>query len=588
MRRFRALALIAAAAFAAVPATASDTRVPALLQVLGNVTNAARPVSDALIIALNLDDLSATQVWTAADGSFRLPSLRGGIYKVIAVKQGFLPAIATILPTRPQHTLALKLESSRGDAKSRNQEIWELRALMPPDVLRELEFAMASPQTRDQELPRFKGEMQSLTAMSTTENPAFAQTSLGVQGRIGESWQLGLRGNLQRFQSPTDEALFGSPLAESSVMSMELRSSPTNAYRVASTRSSFRFVDDGAEEQEADVRAHNFEWRRGPASLEVRYFEQEKLFRDVAGESSLIEIGGEVPLLQTTRGAIGVSLRVTQENVATLTAPLRTADVAADGTYHVADAVVLHYGLAGRVGREAHEWAPRTGAEWKLTRNSSLVGSVAYKVLDREESILTMPALVFWSDDARVLPRYAYSLGFITGADTMNRFSAIATVSAVDDPLRVVFADEGSQFWDGLRVDSGDVRRDLRVAYRREFGGFAIDVATTAGMAAPASAVESGSEKIYMTGDLQSTFSPTGTSLAVSYRELQQPAEDGDEDYRTERLHLRMAQSLYLPIDIKLLLGLELARSENSPYLIDASTLPGRSKKYIGGLAVNF
>ena len=31
-----------------------------------------------------------------------------------------------------------------------------------------------------------------------------------------------------------------------------------------------------------------------------------------------------------------------------------------------------------------------------------------------------------------------------------------------------------------------------------------------------------------------------------------------------------MAQSLYLPIDIKLLLGLELARAENSPYLMDS------------------
>ena len=49
-----------------------------------------------------------------------------------------------------------------------------------------------------------------------------------------------------------------------------------------------------------------------------------------------------------------------------------------------------------------------------------------------------------------------------------------------------------------------------------------------------------------------------------------------------------MAQSLYLPIDIKLLLGLELARAENSPYMIDALTHEGRSKKYIGGLAVNF
>ena len=92
MRRFRAFALIAMATVVAVPAHAAAPA-PSLIRVLGNVTNAARPVSNALVIALNLDDLSATQVWTAADGSFRMPSLRSSIYKVIAVKQGFLPAI---------------------------------------------------------------------------------------------------------------------------------------------------------------------------------------------------------------------------------------------------------------------------------------------------------------------------------------------------------------------------------------------------------------------------------------------------------------------------------------------------------------
>lgn len=586
MRRIRALALIALATAIAAPAR-SEAPVPALLQVLGSVTSSARPVSDALVIALNLDDLSATQVWTGTDGSFRMPTLRSGIYKVIAVKQGFMPAITTVVPTRPNHSLSLKLETSKG-RRSANQEIWELRALMPPDVLRELDFALAQQEAVEYDVPRFRGEMSSLTGMSGASSPAFAQTTLGVQGRIGESWQVGLRGNLQRFEDPNDEATFGTPVAESSAMSMELRSSPTSAYRVASTRSSFRFIDDGAGEQQAAISAHNFQWKSGPASVEVRYFEQEKLFRDAPDQSNVIEIGGAVPIVQTRRSDLGVSLRVTQQSIDTLGTPLRLADLSADGTVFVADAVILHYGLAGRVGQEAHEWAPRTGAEWKLTRNTSLIGSVAYKVLDREQAILTTPNLVYWSDNDRVLPRYAYSLGFVTGKDAMNRFSAIATVSAIDDPIRVIFADEGAQFWDGLEVESGDVRRDLRLAYRREFGGFAVDVATTAGTASSDDAFEAEREKVYVTGDLQSTFTPTGTTLAVSYREIQQPSETGSDDYHSERVHFRMAQSLYLPVDIKLLLGLELARSENSRYLVDTSMPDGRSKKYIGGLALNF
>ena len=75
------------------------------LQILGTVTNAAHPVANALVIALNTKDLAATQVWTAGDGSFTLPALRNGVYKIIAVKSGFAPLITTLIPTKPSHRL---------------------------------------------------------------------------------------------------------------------------------------------------------------------------------------------------------------------------------------------------------------------------------------------------------------------------------------------------------------------------------------------------------------------------------------------------------------------------------------------------
>jgi hypothetical protein len=590
MRRYRAIVLFAA--FIAVAPAHADVSLPSALQVLGTVTNSARPVSNALVIALNTQDFAATQVWTGSDGAFALPLLRAGVYKIIAVKAGFAPTIATLLPNKSSHRLNLRLESEkRAAAKSKNQEIWELRGSLPADVLRDLDFAMQPAEMATYEIPRFRGEMLSVTGVNNnqTTSPAYAQTTLGVQGRIGESWQVGLRGNLQRFENPNDEVMFGTPVAESSVMSMELRSSPTQAYRVASTKSSWRYRDGEEGEQLADIRAHNFEWRNGPAKVEVRYFEQDNLFQSTPVQSNRIEIGGSVPLLQTRRNDLGIALRVTQESIESSTEALRTADLAAEGSLVLVPSLVLHYGMASRIALEGQEVAPSTGAEWKLTDDTSLIGSVSYKVLDRDPVRSVLPDLVFWSDDARGLPKYVYTVGVVSGKEGKNRFSALATFSAVDDPLRVVFADEMNQFWDGLYVDSGDVRRDLRLEYRRNFGKrFAIDVAGTAGTATPHGTAGDEREKVYVTGDLQSTFLPTGTSIAVSYREIQQPSENGDEDYETERIHLRMAQSLYLPVDIKLLLGLELARAEHSPYLMDALTPEGRSKKYIGGLALNF
>jgi len=589
MRRLRATAIAAAMIIIAAPAQPAAP-LPAVLQVLGTVTNSTHPVANALVIALNLTDFAATQTYTTADGSFTIPMLRSGIYKIIAVKQGFVPAIATILPTSPNHHLALKLQSDRGKKNSANQEIWELRGSLPADVLRDLDSVMQPAEIVAYEIPRIRGEMQSLTGVSNqTANPAFAQTSLGVQGRLNETWQVGIRGNLQRFEDPNDEATFGPPLAESNTMSMELRSSPTSSYRVASTKSKWMYNDGGEGSREADVRAHNFEWKHGASRVQVRYLEQQNLFRDVTMGSNLIEIAGDVPIMQTRRSELGVAVRVTQETVDSAAQILRTADVTANGTVSLVPSLIVHYGMASRIGVDGQEWAPRTGAEWKLTDNTSIIGSAMVKVVDRDPAAINLPSLVFLSEDARVLPKYTYTIGIVSGKDGKNRLSAVATVTAIDAPLRVVFTDAYDQFWDGLYVDTGDVRRDMRVAYRREFGNrFAVDVATTAGTATHRDAVLRNREKTYVVGDLQSTFNPTRTTLAVSYREIQQPRENGEENYHTERINVRMAQSLYLPIDIKLLIGLELARADNSPYLIDTLTPEGKSKKYIGGLALNF
>ncbi|MGZ5441793.1 MAG: carboxypeptidase-like regulatory domain-containing protein [Thermoanaerobaculia bacterium] len=590
MRRFRALAITAAMIVVAVPAR-SEAPLPAVLEVLGTVSNAARPVANALVIALNLQDFQSVQTYTGSDGSFTLPQLRAGIYRIIAVKQGFIPAITTVVPTRSSHRVALRLDSEKKANRSASQEIWELRGSLPADVLRDLDAVLEPAEIATYQIPRFRGEMSSVTGVTNqASNPAYAQTAVGVQGRLGDSWQVGLRGNMQRFEDPTDDVRFGDALAESSVMSMEIRSSDDQSYRLASTKSSWTYADALDDDRQADVRAHNFEWRNGPARVQVRYFEQANLFRDAPMESNLFEVAGTVPVMQTRRNDLGVALRVKQETISGQADIFRTADLAANGTVAVVPSVILHYGIDSRIGMHGQEWAPRTGAEWKLTENTSLVGSAMVKVLDRDTntSLVALPSIVYFSEDGRALPRYTYTFGIVTGEDEANRFSAIATITEVDEALRMIFADEQNQFWDGLEVEAGDVRRDLRLAYRRQFGNvLAVDVATTAGTAAQRDSAQP-REKVYITGDLQSTFNPTRTTIAVSYRDVQQPLEQGDEEYRSERIHVRMAQSLYLPIDIKLLLGLELARAENSPYLLDTLTSEGRSKKYIGGLAVNF
>jgi hypothetical protein len=585
MRRAFAFAFLAVLA---VPAR-SEAPVATFVQVLGSVTNAARPVANALVIALNLSSFDAAQTYSTAEGTYKLPQLQSGIYKIIAVKQGFAPAIATILPALGLQRVNLSLTTEKAGKKSANQEMWEIRGSLPPDILRELDQMLEPPQQVSYQTPRFRGEMMSLTGVADeTAAPAFAQTALGVESRIGDAWQLGFRGNLHRVENPTDTQTFGTPAAQSSVMSMELRSSPTDAYKVASTQSWWRYREPITAESgdEADVRAHSLEWEHGDARVQVRYFAQSNLYRSNPVGSELVEIGGNTTVMQTRRSDVGVSVRVVQESLRnTTTAPLRTADVAANASLEIVPAFTMHYGVASQIGIDGAAWAPRTSAEWKLTKRTAVILGAMHKVIDAQRSSM-LPETVTALDELHALPRYSYSFGLVSGDLDSNRLSAIATVTALDTPMRLIFNDGFEQFWDGLYMESGDIRRDVRVSYRRDLGRYmAVDLTTAAGSASSSHAIAA---KVYVTGDLQSIFYPTGTTVAVSYREIEQPAP-ANHDYKSERVNVRMAQSLHLPVDLKLLLGMEIAHAINSPFLLDSlDAQQNGSRKYIGGLALNF
>lgn len=600
MRRVRATLFAIAIVAVALPAVPAVTplAMPSVVQVIGNVTNAARPVGNALVIALNLTNLEASQTFTSTDGTFNLPQLPAGIYKIIAIKYGFAPAMAMLVPTRNEHRIKLRLEPEGKTKRNVSQEMWEIRGSVPPDILREIDNVMAPPvhvataQQMTYAVPRFRGEMVSMTGVAAqTSAPAFAQTALGVQSRISDNWQIGFHGKLNRFEDPTDDRSFGTPVAESSAMQMELRSSPTDSYRVASTKSWWRYNGELPEDQQqADIRSHNFEWQHDHTTVQFRYLGQQNLFAATPG-SDLFEVSGNTTLMQTRRSGLGVALRVTQESLRNSTnSTFRTADLTANATFEVVPAFTVNYGMSSRLGLYGTEWAPRSGASFKLGKNTAFVVSGMYKVYDQERPNV-LPSVVVWSDDSHLLPRYSYSFGIVSGdPDATDRFSITSTISATDSPMRVVFSDGFEHFWDGLYIETGDVRRDVRLAFRKELGRrVLLDVSSSAGMAAPRLQGLPSREKVYVTGDIESTYFPTHTTLALSYRQIHQPQPAGNgPDFRTERVDVRVAQALHILLDFKVLMGVEMARAANSPILLDTLEADGVTRRYIGGLALNF
>lgn len=548
------------------------------IHVLGSVRTSARPVDEALVIAFNLADYRADKTWTTPDGAFRLPPLRAGIYRIIAVKQGFAPAIATIVPNRSNQILSLRLDAERVLSETERDQIWQIRRSLPPDVLREVNAALAVPAAGPES--RFGGEMASMANLAA-DGAAVARTELGMRGVLSDSLRVNFMGRLDRQSDPADATPF--PGTEASDVAMTIESGDNRTYNVASSRNSWTRadVDPG---RPIDTESHQIELRGERDSLRVRYFAQENLFAERAFDSELLELEGERQFFDTGRHGAGIRVRLRQErpmNAAAATPSYRTADFAASASHMLGGRFELGYVLYARIAGDGHsEYAPESHARFRIGKNVALTVSGLHKTTDGAPS--PFPGIVVF-DQESVPPRSRYTFGIEQGAEGAKQFVALFSVEEVDSHLRIIFDDRFGQAWDGFYVRAGDIRRDVTLAYRTRFGEQVVfDIKARAGDASAADGFVPATS--YVTAEVQSHIRPFGTTFDVGYRYIDQPPADrlaiGSE---SERLNIRMAQSLHLPLDLCVLVGVDLARSA------DPFVTPGEiQKRLLGGISFAF
>lgn len=571
-------------------AARSDVKVSDLIEVLGSVSNAARPVENALVVALNLTDFYMTQTFTDRDGGFRLPPLKAGVYRIIAYKSGFSPAVMTLAPNRRDHRLALRLKNE-ALTKSEQQEIWEVRRSLPKDILRELDHALGVDEPLA-DSTRFHGQMVSVAGRPENQSDTrLAQTSVGVSGVGKSGWSVDFKGKMQLIDERETETRNGDPIAESAGVEMEVKASESDSYRIVSSRNLWRYSEQAAAvaDREVGLQSHNLQWRHDDSGIEFRYLTHENLFLGDAFDSEQFELAGDTKIYTSPRADLAVSLRLGQQTVvgssSVAPADIRTADVLTNGRYDVGQSFAVHYGMQGRLTSNGSEFVPQSAAEVKIGERVSVIFSGAYKVLGDDNTPETLPTIMLANDIGTILPRYRYSVG-LASRSADGDFIVMASTSEVDSRVRVVFDDRFQQLWDGFYLEPGDVRSDVTLEFSRKLGKvFTVEVVTAGG-----SAKGLGERaKHYLNGDFQSMFHPTGTSVDVSYRFVGQPVTDrGLANFESERMNVRMGQSLHLPLDLRLLLGLEIARAVNSPFLIDVQGTGQMTRRYIGGLSVAF
>ncbi len=552
------------------------------MNISGSVLDATAPVAHAVVLALNLSSYDILETRTDGRGNFAIDFLPAGIYRIIAVKRGFAPAIATIVPNRTSHSLLLKLKPEGLLSDKEKEEIWAVRRAIPSDVLRELEIESETP---PEEEDRFSGRMTSLTGLETADTGVrYARASVGLTSRF-DDWTVSLDGQLRTL----DESMYGMSVAEASGVSMTLRSSEDQSYSISTNRG--RWIESARESDvptEVAFEAHRIEWNRPDSHVEVRYVNQDNFFMGHDG-SEQIELMGEKNVFDSGRSSIDVEVKLGQfseSRTGSGAIVMRTAEVSAGATHQIGEFFEVGYGVGSRYSDLGSEWVPRTSAEVKLGKKHSLVVTGLYKVYQDQQEVLRLPALIFVGDPESIYPRYRYSVGIVSNGDGGEpRFSATASVAEVDSLVRILFDDKFDQFWDGLYLSEGDVHQDVTLrwsgAITRTVG---LQFSSSAGWADPRD--EADDKKMYLTGTLQSLYRPWGTSVDIAYRYIEQPLMEGTLS-ETERIAVRMGQNLRLPLNVQLLVGFDVARDQN-PMLQTSDSDDPFQTRLVGGLSVAF
>jgi hypothetical protein len=557
------------------------------LQILGEVSTAAAPVDNALIIAFGLSTQQTVQTRTDTTGFFQLLKLPIGVYRIIAVKQGFLPAVATVIPTGAAQRVNLRMR--KGKSADGGDQIWEIRRSLPADVLRELDAVLAPDEEQASSTPRLQGQMVSLTGFSGQEqNSSYAQTALELNGRLPSGWTVNVAGKMHQVENSAMEE-FAGRFGESAGIVMALETSPRESVRIASARSWWN--DEGSRDADTiDLQSHSIEWNRTDSNVELRYLSQQNLFRTSSFNSQALELSGMKRLYASDRTEVGVNVRLLQETSgmdASATPAYRSLDVATRGRVDVGSRVSMLYGLNSRVGRDSEQWSPEAGAELRVTRNVAFVVSGVYKV-SSDSAVPQAARFLPYEESGSVQPRYRYALGVVNKAADGTGVTAMMTVAAIDSVVSLLFDDFASPVWEGYYLQSGDIHQDVTLTYRGKIGSRLIfDVSTKAGRTTNED--DSLGDRSYFTGNVRSVFRPSGTSLDVTYRRIDQPHTDiSILEASGEHLNLRVGQSLHLPLDLKLLVGVDLARDAAEATGPSSDRYGEMQKRLVGGLSFAF
>ena len=616
------------AALAALLLPGSSLAAPALS---GLVTTSDEPLEATKVFAYQLADLSLTQVVTGADGAFAFDDLPAGLYKIIALKSGFVPTVIglTRVSAEAQQFLELELAADEPGEAEAVTDFWTIRESVPADVLREIDIAaqtespMAPSISLAQPLDRFNASMTAMTGID--ERLVEAQLTGGQVDLAGElnAVKIGLSGDFWDLAPVSSDVDQG---GQSRQLSLRVTGRDNSQLQLSSNSNYLLGPLPTGEAREIGFEDYRISWSRpfgakARSDFSARYTSENNFYRTgpidsavAPEESSSWRVEGSLSTAVSRRNDLrtGFRYREHQSRYDPLAGtpefglPEQAVELYGLGGYQASPAVVLEYGLYSRLRDGTLSLAPRGGVVMQMGEHWQASSSATHSIHDSTERSWYDFAPAFRSEfeTCDAAEEYCYEFQISRSWNDDDSFSVGTVHRKFSEPLRLFFSEEFFDHLQSLYLVEGDSLPQLQVAATRRLSP---NVLTTlesniarggGGLLYSETDEPLENEVAYLVTSIDTQFERTSTGVFLAFHRLEQelsPLQDLGLDpelvtqqVEIERLQLMLTQDLDLLFDLAsnwaVRLNMEVSRGL-SPESADEDEL---QKRFMGGVAVSF
>lgn len=657
-------AVLAAAlvlALCAAPGTAADTATvaPAVLVdsgameriagVAGKVSGTAAPLAAAKVYVYHLGELEMQEAVTDQRGHFLFGDLPAGLYRVIAHKPGFVPAVVRLARSTADAYQFLELELSaaapttHGGAEA--DDFWALRKQVPPDVLRDIQVAEIQAQARDagnQQRVRAAALLAEMEAMTGIDRLGSGEGQIttgavGIRGRVG-GVQLGLEGDYWQMQPGLSEGDSAVPSGETRALALSVADEGDVSVRLSSRSDRLAQgagVGDDVDFENYRLAVTHSVGKRGRSDFIAQYTSESNLHRHgwvdplgIPEASRSWRLEGTYTAELTERASLQTGVRYRQQESAFGVQaqgedPFATAGLAGDDLLapehervdlfgragmQVQPSLLVEYGLYTTLRDGSLSLSPRGGLVMQLGTDWQAAAAAAYKVHDEGEPAFRdfTPALRSadeLNDACEINEAHCYQLTLSHRKSDDEVFTVGATHREFDEIQRLYFSDDLIDRNDSLYLVPGDEVPELRLLVSRRLTPTVLaklesNLAQGGGGVFYATDAEAYENQVrYLVTSLDTRFSGTETGLFIAFHHLRQqllalePVSGRPPELEVQRLELMLTQDLNvllnLATDMAVRLNMELSRG-TSPFTADDSERDELRKRLLGGIAVRF